>query len=79
MREVLEERILLLQKSAKDLNLQTIELELCKRDILHFFRNYVYTDKNSTLFSTNEPNVLPFIPFPFQEEAITEIWNSILE
>ena len=79
MRDVLEERVLLLDKCEKDIELQQIEVELCTRDILHFFRNYVYTDKNSTLFSSDDPSVLPFVPFEFQEEAITEIWKSIVE
>ena len=25
------------------------------------------------------PAVLPFIPYPFQEEMITEIWDSIVK
>jgi len=78
MRTELENRVNLLYKAKNNIDLQNIENELCRRDILHFFRNYLYTDKNKNLFTGDESNVLPFIPFEFQEEAITEIWNSIL-
>lgn len=78
MRDILQQRVEFLMKASNNPRLQAIEIELCKKDILHFFRNHLYTDKNSNLFTSDEPQVIPFIPFPFQEEAITEIWNSII-
>jgi len=56
-----------------------VELELCRRNIIHWFTNYAYTDKNKTLFSDDSPDTIPFILFPFQEEYVTEIWESIVE
>tara|TARA_R110000868_G_scaffold284016_2_gene544490 strand:- start:6408 stop:6578 length:171 start_codon:yes stop_codon:yes gene_type:complete len=56
-----------------------VEIELCKRDILYWCREYVHTDKNSTLFTSDEASIIPMIPFPFQEELIEEVWKSIIE
>lgn len=78
IREETEKRIKLLAKAKDNPKLQGIEMEMCKRDILYWCREYVYTDKNSALFIDNA-NVIPMIPFPFQEELITEIWSSITE
>jgi len=78
LRKETEKRIILLSKAKDSKELQEIEKELCKRDILYFCRNYLYTDKNTNLFSNWETNIIPFIPFPFQEECITEIWSSII-
>jgi len=79
MYDILRERVELLMRYNADSTLQAIEKALCKADILYFFRNYLYTDKNTTLFYNDEPSVIPFIPFAFQEELITEVWASIVE
>lgn len=78
MLKELNARITLLAKAAKSPQLQQIEIELCKRDILYRFKHYAYTDLNITIYSRDLPSVLPFIPYPFQEEMITEIWDSII-
>lgn len=78
MKDILEKRIAILNKCKDSTTLQAIENELCKRDIMYRFNNYCYTDKNTNLYSIDEPNVLPFIPYAYQEEAILEIWNSIV-
>lgn len=78
IREETEKRASLLLKAKNNPKLQWLEIERCKRDILYWCRNYVYTDKNSALF-TDSASVIPMIPFPFQEELITEIWSSITE
>jgi hypothetical protein len=52
-------------------------MELCRRNPMHFFLNYLYTDKNSNLYWPEYPDVLPFIPYPYQEECIKEVWDSI--
>lgn len=75
----MEKRIKLLSKAKASKELQWIEMELCKRDILYFCREYVYTDKNTNLFTGDETSIIPMIPFPFQEELVTEVWNSIME
>ena len=79
MKAELQKRVELLIKASKSEQLQAVELELCRRDILYRYKNYVYTDKNTSLYSLDEPSVLPFIPYSFQEEAITELWSSIME
>lgn len=58
---------------------QAIEMENCRIDILYWFKNYAWTDKNTSLFNSSDPWVIPFIPFPFQEEAILEMRESIME
>lgn len=78
MKDIILKRIDLLIKANKSKELQQIEIELCKRDILYFFNNYLYTDKNTNLFNNDESNVIPFIPFDFQKECIKEIWSSII-
>ena len=50
MKEELLRRVELLEKAEKNRELQKVEVELCKRDIMHFFKNYLYTDKNSNLY-----------------------------
>lgn len=39
----------------------------------------MYTDKNKTLYSDDVPDVMPFIPYDFQREYITEVRDSIIE
>jgi len=51
IREETEKRVALLKKAKDKPKLQAIEIEMCKRDILYWCREYVYTDKNSTLFT----------------------------
>jgi hypothetical protein len=50
MQEELLRRVELLEKAKNNRELQEVEVELCKRDIMHFFKNYLYTDKNSNLY-----------------------------
>ena len=78
MIEELQKRLKILEKAKDNPKLQALENELCTRDILYWFRNYVYTDKNSNLYWPEMPNILPFVPYPFQEEMISEIWKSII-
>jgi hypothetical protein len=51
IREETEKRIKLLAKAKSNPKLQGIEIEMCKRNILYWCREYVYTDKNNTLFT----------------------------
>ena len=69
----------LLFEASKNKETQAYLYEKCRRDILFRFRNFIYTDKNARYFWPDDPSILPFIPFPFQEEAITEIWESIMD
>ena len=73
----IERRVKLLAKAKNDTDVQSVEFELCRKDPLYFFKNYTYTDKNTNLYPDSYPAILPFIPYEFQEEAITEIWSSI--
>lgn len=79
IKENLLERVQILSKSKNNSMLQGIEIELCTRDILYFFKYYLYTDRNDTFFWWEQDQAIPFIPFEFQEEAILEIWESIIE
>jgi len=74
-----EKRVKLLSKAHNNPKIYCIEMELCKRDIFHWFNNYVYTDRNKSLFTLEEETTIPFIPFEFQREAIDEIWKSIID
>lgn len=80
-RQVMDERVDFLGLVRTDYQRQYDELLMCKdkyKGILHFFTNYVYTDKNTQLFGNDSPDVLPLIPFEFQIEAINEIRGSIM-
>jgi hypothetical protein len=77
MQKELEKRVTLLGKARDNLQLQQVELKSCELDILYWFRNYVYTDKNDRLYRKELPNVLPFIPYPFQEECVLHVWDCI--
>ena len=79
MKDILEYRIKLLYEASKNQQLQKIEIESCKQDILYFCNNYLYTDRNGNLYDNTYPDVLPFIPYPFQVECITEVWDSIVK
>lgn len=79
LKENYKERLLILSKAKDNELLQKVEIEHCKKDILYYFKYYVWTDKNKTLYSNDLPDVIPFIPYPFQEELILEIWESIIE
>lgn len=75
----MQERLLLLDKCKDNIDLQNIEIEMCKRSPIHFFNFYLMTDKNDTFFSSDTPQEVPFILFPFQEEYVLEVWESIIE
>jgi hypothetical protein len=77
MEEIIRSRVQLLQQAKEKPELQSIEYELCRKDILYFFRNYLYTDKNTNLYPASYPAILPMIPYEFQEELVTEVWESI--
>jgi hypothetical protein len=78
MEEIIRSRVQLLQQAKEKPELQSIEYELCRKDILYFFRNYLYTDKNTNLYPADYPAILPMIPYEFQEELVREVWESIL-
>lgn len=74
-----EKRLILSEKCLNNRDLQLIEIEKCKRDPKYFFNTYLVTEKNDTFFSAWTPSVVPFILFPFQEEYVYELWESIVE
>lgn len=73
------DRLMLLDKCKDNPDLQLLEIEMCKRDPIYFFNTYLYTEKNSTFFAAWTPMEVPFILFPFQEEYVSEVWESIYE
>jgi len=79
MQEIMEHRLKLIDFTNKSKDLQVIEILHCQKDIMYFFDNYLYTDKNKTLFSDDGVDIIPFIPFDFQRELIEEVWESITE
>lgn len=78
MKQILEDRINLLEICKGSPEAQDNENELCRRDILYYFKNYAFTDRNANLYDGTYPNVLPFLPYEFQEECILEVWDSIV-
>jgi hypothetical protein len=50
LHEELKKRVILLQKAKENKQLREVEMELCRRNPMHFFLNYLYTDKNSNLY-----------------------------
>lgn len=79
IRQEVIRRTELLKKCSSSPELQSIQTELCKRDIHYFFDNYLYTDKNKTIYWWDEMSMMPFIPYEFQREYINEVWESIVE
>jgi len=77
MQEILLQRAEIVKDCLKSVEAQIGYKEICKQDILFWFKNFVYTDKNDSLYWPEMPNILPFIPYPFQEECILEVWDSI--
>ena len=79
MEEEIQKRFTLLGTAKENWDLQKIEIEACTIDILYYFDNYVRTDKNSTLYDESFPSVIPFLPYDFQRECISEVWDSIIK
>ena len=79
MLEILQERAKIVTECRKHPELQTAYNELCRKDILYWFKNFLYTDKNKTIYGNDMPDILPFVPYEFQEEYILEVWESIVE
>ena len=79
MQKEMEKRVHLLEVAQSNRDLQEIEKATCTQDIMYFFKNYLYTDKNASLYWDEYPEVLPFIPYPYQEECIQEVWASIMK
>jgi len=69
----------LLAKCSSSLDFQAIIREMCRKDINYFFDNFLYTDKNKTIYGSDWDDLLPFIPYEFQREYINEVRESIVE
>lgn len=78
-RENLEARAKLLLNCKNNTKNQELVKEKCRRDILFFFENFLYTDKNSAFFWADIPYNVPFVLFDFQKEFVLDLWDSILE
>lgn len=73
----MKERYALLSKAKDDKKAQAILIEKCKRDPKFFFTYFLHTDRNK-LFEYLNVQDMPFILFPYQEEAIDELWKAIV-
>ena len=78
LQQEIDKRILLLTKASDNPEFQAFELECCRTDIVYRYKNYVWTDTNTSLFYW-QPSSIPFIPFDFQIECIEEIRASITD
>ena len=78
MQDILKQRLTILEKAYNNSDIQALEIETCRRDIIYFFRMYLNTEKNAT-FMTQKTETVPFVPFSFQEEYIKEVRESIIE
>ena len=77
IRQEIERRIELRRKLAIDPIRQEACRELCRRDLLYWFDNFAFTDRNSTFFSADLPSKVPMILFPYQREYILDVWDAI--
>ncbi len=55
MLEEITKRIDLIRKANNRPMVQAIEMENCRIDILYWFKNYAWTDKNTSLFNSSDP------------------------
>ncbi len=67
----------LLLAACKDPKNQALAKEKCRRDILFWFENFAFTDRNSGFFSDNIPYEVPFILFDFQKDFVLDVWDAI--
>lgn len=76
----LRERSILLAKLIKSEELQAVELEVCRRDVLHWFSFWAMTYDPRFIKGSSKPiGIIPFELYPFQIEAVTEVYQSILQ
>lgn len=72
--EALVNRVDLLMKADKDVELQAVLYEMCRRDPVFWFNNFCYTFDPRT----RSPE-MPFLLYPFQEYCIREWYKNIEE
>lgn len=64
-------RLSLLERVAADPTAQEIERERCKRDVIHWFDNWVWTyDPRAASETPKRPSYMPFNLFPRQREMV---------
>jgi len=66
------ERVKITQGCLDDVNKQAAAVELCKRDVLFFFKYFLWTYD-----PRKSPSEIPFIPYDFQEKHIEELNEDI--
>lgn len=59
-----------------DKKYQISEMKKCQDDIVYFFTNYLWTE-NKLPGVDKKYEMIPFIPFDFQEDFLRETWESI--
>lgn len=76
----MRERIVMYDGLRRSPQLVAVQRELCRRDIIHFFRYYAWTHEPRPLYlkwyGLPEANI-PFILYPKQEELVREICSAI--
>ena len=69
LRASMRRRLVLLDKLERDAELQAIEMEMCRRDVVHWFDNWVWTyDPRAT--ADGRPATMPMDLFPRQVEML---------
>lgn len=76
--ENLKNRAKLLIEADKDPKFRACLIAKCKEDPKFFFNNFLYTVKNSTFFSPDMPEDIPFMLFDYQEDVVDEIHGCII-
>lgn len=75
----LENRAKIILSCKKDNEQKSLHYEMCRRDILYFFENFVYTIRDQNFYPAEFGNDVPFILFDFQKDFVTGLWDSIQE
>lgn len=65
--------------ACEDAEFQATTIAKCKRDILFWFENFAFTDRNAGFFPSDMPPEVPFILFPYQKDFVSDVWDAIKE
>ena len=79
IRQEIERRVELRRRLSVCSQKQEICKELCTRDILYWFDNFAFTDRNNTFLSSELPSRIPMILYPYQREYVKDVWDAIMQ
>ena len=71
------DRAKILCESNKSDEMKYTLVSICKKDPIYFFKYFLFTDRNPICIPEKYGNVVPFILYKYQEEFITDCWESI--